>query len=191
MQSPSSPPRPAPFAVLRRARKGGLLVRGDDPAESVYLVHQGQVRIFLIAETGEETSFALLGPGQVFGIAALLGYPTYRVYAEALTAAEVWALPVDRLIRSMAHDAPLRALILAALARRLVLAEALLRDVALLPVAERIPNVLARLQVCLGGERPRLTRERLAGLLGARRETVSRTIAKTQGTSHRSLPLAS
>ena len=46
----------------------------------------------------------------------------------------------------------------------------------MLPVAQRIPDVLKRLEICLGGEQPGLTREILAGLIGARRETVSRVM---------------
>src|SRR5437870_4466833 len=54
------------------------------------------------------------------------------------------------------------------------LARGLQRGIALMPVAARIADALARLESCLGGEAPRLSREALAALVGARRETVCR-----------------
>ena len=165
---------PIPDARLRRFSRGALIVEADRTAQTVYLVRQGQVRVYRLAETGHETTTAVLGPGQVFGIAPLLGQPVYHAFAEALTAAEVWALPADRLLEQLPDNLTLLQLIVESLGRRLTLAQALLGDVALLPVAQRIPDMLKRLEICLGGQRPGLTQDILAGLIGARRETVSR-----------------
>lgn len=168
---------PVPTAVLRCHARGALVVRADSPAGRVYLVRKGQVRLYLLAETGHETTNAVLGPGQLFGIAPLLGYPEYGIFAEALTAVEAWAVPASRLRQALPQDAALLRLVVHALGRRVALAEALLRNVTLLPVAERIPDALRRLDDCLGGETACLTREQLAGLVGARRETVSRAVS--------------
>ncbi len=156
------PTPPAPFAALRRFPRCALIVRAESPARSVYVVGSGYVRVYFLAETGEETSLALLGPGQVFGIAALLGFPTCRVFAEALTAIELWELPVERLRRALPEDTAVLGLLVGALGRRLAAAEALLRDVALLPVSARVSGLLGRLSASLGGEPPRLTNEYLA-----------------------------
>lgn len=171
---------PAPFAVPRRFGRGTCMVEAGNPALTVYLLRSGHARTFLLAETGRETTTAVLGPGQLVGISPLLGHPVYHAFAEALTAVETWALPADRLLEWLPRDPALLDLVVRALGRQLALAEALLRNVALLPVAERIPDALARLEVCLGGEQPRLTRENLAALVGARRETVSRAVAVTR-----------
>jgi CRP-like cAMP-binding protein len=165
---------PAPFAISRRFEPGALVVAAGTPAGTVYLIRSGQVRVFMLREDGRETTTALLGPGQLFGIAPLLGRRTYHAFAETATPVEVWALPADRLIEHLPSDPALLELVLGALAQRLTLAQALLRNVTLLPVAQRIPDTLARLGGCLGGETTRLTHETLAGLVGARRETVSR-----------------
>jgi CRP-like cAMP-binding protein len=109
-------------------------------------------------------------------LAALLGLPEYHGFAQASTAVEVWTIPVDRLAAELAWNPALLTAVGAALSRRLALTEALLRDVTLLPVRERVDDALARLGPCLGGEAPQLTRAALAGLVGARRETVSRAV---------------
>jgi CRP-like cAMP-binding protein len=171
---------PPGLAVRRHIARGALLVRAGAPAEAVYVIRSGQARVFLIHECGRETTTAVLGPGQIAGIAPLLGSPVYHAFVETLTPVEVCALPVSRLRDQLSSNVPLLQFILAALGKRLVLAEGLVRDVALLPVAERLPDVLARLQDFLGGEPAQLTHELLGGLVGARRETVSRAVATVQ-----------
>jgi CRP/FNR family transcriptional regulator len=168
---------PAPFAIARRFARGSLPIAADEPARTVYLVRSGQARVFLLRDDGQETTTAWLGPGQLLGIAALLGRPAYHAFAEALTDLEVWALPADELLAYLPRDSALLRLVLDALSRRLTLANGLLRNVALLPVAQRIPDTVARVNGALGGRPHRLTHEALAGLVGARRETVSRAVA--------------
>lgn len=95
----------------------------------------------------------------------------------------MWALPAARLLQARPEDAVVLNRIALALARRLTAAEVTLRDVALLPVAERIPGALARLEAGFAGDGAKPTHEHLAALVGARRETVSRAIRLRRETS--------
>jgi CRP-like cAMP-binding protein len=165
---------PTPFAVERRFRHGSFLVLAGAPARAVYLICAGQVRVSVPAAPGRETTTAFLGPGQLIGLGALLGRPTYHACAQAVTRVAAWSLPAEELLGWLPGDPTLLDLVLGALSQRLALAEGLLRDVALYRVAARIPDALERLEPCLGGEPPALTRGALAALVGARRETVSR-----------------
>ncbi len=153
------------------------VLRPDDPATNIFVVHRGRVRVYTLSATGDERTHAVLSEGQVFGTGALLRQESYGVFVEALTNLDVWSLPVERLHQGALNDpmyqAVLRRLV-HALAGQMAVAEATLRDVALLPVSERIPNALARLKDPNNAEPIALTREHLASLVGARRETVSR-----------------
>ena len=174
------PEAPAPFARPRRFQRGELLIRAGEPAEALYLIRTGYTRVFRLRGSGREITTAILGPGQPLGISVLLRRPAYRNFAEALTAVEAWRLPAGPLLEYLPRDGALLDVLTRALGRRLGLASALLREVTLRPVAERVPDVLPRLAAQLGGERPPLTHELLASLVGARRETVSRALAPSR-----------
>ena len=169
--------RPAPFAGVRRFARGASLVRADDPAQTVYLIRRGEVRLYLLTEDGRETTTAVLGPGQIVGISALLGRPIYHAFAEALAPTEAWSLPADRMLRHLPTDRVLLGLIVGALARRLAQEVSLVGEVALLPVGQRVADLQARLTSELG-HRPMLNKRGLAELIGARPETLSRSSGK-------------
>jgi CRP-like cAMP-binding protein len=171
------PEAPAPFARPRRFERGELLIRAGEPADALYLIWTGYARVFRLRGSGREITTSILGPGQPLGIAVVLRRPAFRSFAEALTAVEAWRLPAGPLLEYLPRDGALLDLLTRALGRRLGLASALLREVTLRPVVERVPDVLPRLEAHLGGERPPLTHELLASLVGARRETVSRALA--------------
>jgi CRP/FNR family transcriptional regulator len=168
------------FSLIRRFPAGALLIEAGGPAERVYLLRSGQVRVFRLTESGHETTTAVLGPGQFIGLTALLAQATHRAFAEALTEVEAWMVEAERLLERLSQDAYLAELVLDGLGRRLLLAEGLLRDVALLPVAQRLPDAVRRLASCLDGEAPRLRQSDLAALVGARPETVSRVTARSR-----------
>jgi CRP-like cAMP-binding protein len=148
------------------------------PAEAAYLIRRGQVRVFLADEDGRETTTAVLGPGHFVGVSALLADPTHHAFVQALTPLDVWVLPAAPLRAHLARDPALLATICAAVSHRLALSAGLIGDVHLRPVDERLDAVRDRLAPCLGGEPPRLTREELARLVGARRETISRAVSR-------------
>jgi CRP-like cAMP-binding protein len=160
--------------VRRDFGRGAYLVEAGCLSEAIYLVRNGYVRIFLLAEDGRETTTAILGPGQLVGVTPLLGEDVHHEFAQALTRVEVWALSMRRSRDSLAEDQILRGLVLGSLAQRFAVAVALLRDVALLPVAERVHDIETRLTASLRGSPLALKRTTLAGLVQARPETLAR-----------------
>jgi CRP-like cAMP-binding protein len=160
-------------AGLHRFPKGDYLTEAGGAAEALYIVRSGHVRTFLLDARAEEVTTAILGPGQVIGIAALLGHPAWYSFAEALTPVEAWALPACYLAEQMRTHPDLQTFLLYALMRRLAFEASLLGDIALRPVGERAASVQQRLAL-VNGHPPRLTRSLIAELVGARRETVSR-----------------
>ena len=59
------------------------------PAEALYIIKSGNVRISIMAGEGEEKSLLLLGPGEFFGELALLQEGSRMVTARSETAVEL------------------------------------------------------------------------------------------------------
>ncbi len=62
------------------------------PAEALYIIKSGNVRITTMAAEGEEKSLLLLGPGEFFGELALLQEESRMVSARAETPCELLLL---------------------------------------------------------------------------------------------------
>jgi CRP/FNR family transcriptional regulator, cyclic AMP receptor protein len=167
--------RITPEPPLRRYEPGRMLIRAEDPATTVFVLRRGHVRVFHLSEQGQETTTAILGPRQIVGVSPLLGRPTYHAFAEALDMVEVWALARDGLLDQLLVDRELLGLIVGALAQRLSQEVALLGDIALLSVDQRIREVAGRFAQ-QDATAPRLTNRALADLVGARPETLSRAL---------------
>lgn len=165
-----------PFAHRRTFQSGEFLAEAGCPTESVYLLSAGQVRCFSLTEDGCEATTAVLGPGQLVGIAGLFGSVSHLLFSQALTPVQVWAMPTPTLRQELERNAMLVGLLVGALAQRVAVAEGLLRDVLLLPVRDRLGDVQLRLSATLGGTQPALNRSQLAGLVQARPETLTRVV---------------
>ncbi|HEY7659171.1 MAG TPA: Crp/Fnr family transcriptional regulator [Actinomycetota bacterium] len=168
--------------VARRFAHGEVIARQGEETSRLLLVTGGAVRLSSVSSPGREVVVGLLGPGDVFGEAALLGHPS-PVDARALGTATVIALPVAS-IRQLVERHP-------------AVAEELLRM-----VAARLHRTSIALEEALGGDLPArvagrlralaaghgvvgpagvrlrvpLTQEELGRMVGASREAVNRTV---------------
>ncbi|MEP7291339.1 MAG: cyclic nucleotide-binding domain-containing protein [Chloroflexota bacterium] len=63
---------------------GDMIIRQDDPGDSMYMIGQGQVEVLKRDSRGEQRTALFLGEGQVFGELALLdqGLRTATVVAD-------------------------------------------------------------------------------------------------------------
>ena len=88
-------------AVLDEARftKGETLFRIGDPGDSLYLVHTGEVEMFVKDHTGEKILLTTAGPGDLFGELSLLDNGPRAATAVALADTELLVLDRGDLLR--------------------------------------------------------------------------------------------
>lgn len=65
-------------------QKGDHIYSVGEPAEYVYIVKQGRVKIGMYSEDGKEIVKTILGAGEVFGEMALTGEENHRDFARAM-----------------------------------------------------------------------------------------------------------
>lgn len=73
----------------RQLKAGATIFSEQMPAEALYIVKTGYVRISMMAGEGEEVGLLLLGPGDFFGELALFQEETRLATARAESAADL------------------------------------------------------------------------------------------------------
>jgi CRP/FNR family transcriptional regulator len=164
--------------ALRTVAAGAPLFRSGDPANSIFAVRQGMIKIVHVDADGHERIVAFHAPGEVIGLESFSS-ETYRSDATALEPSVCCELPLAaRSLETLRAPEMLTALVRlvsAAAAFKLTLARGTAR--------ERITRFLLDLSSRLerrGFESKELklsmSREEIANLLDTRVETVSRIL---------------
>jgi CRP/FNR family transcriptional regulator len=161
-------------------RRGEPLYMPGDRASSVYLLRAGSVRLSRLMRSGGELILDVVGPGELIGEGAALGWSRRLGLAQALEPSKASPLAAS-ILESAAHRNPDMALALARLVserQRRLEVRAVLNAYGncrqklvgvLLEMAERFG--IDEAEGCRIGVR--LTHEELARLIGAARETVT------------------
>jgi CRP/FNR family transcriptional regulator, cyclic AMP receptor protein len=155
----------------------------DGSSERVYMVKQGRVRLYHITENGQEVTTAVLVPGQLFGLGALFGKGgSDATFAEALEDTVVCDAAAQDFINMMAHHPILMAKVMMAMARQMIRLESTIESIVSRPVAGRLADLVITLaeQAERGPNGtillPPYSHEELGKMIGATRESVSRTL---------------
>jgi CRP/FNR family cyclic AMP-dependent transcriptional regulator len=80
-------------SVSAYRRKQVIFAQGD-PADAVFYLERGQVKLTVVSDQGKSAVVAILGPGDFFGEGGLAGQPIRMATASALT--EVSVVRVER-----------------------------------------------------------------------------------------------
>jgi CRP-like cAMP-binding protein len=90
---------------FRHFKKGEFIYFSDDPANSIYLVTEGKIKLLYYTEEGDEVVKSILTRGEVFGELALLGEDTRKDYAQVLTdSTAVCHLTLEQMQQLMKED---------------------------------------------------------------------------------------
>ena len=177
----------AASAKRRRFGRGQPIFNKDDPGESLFIIEDGSVRIYLTSPEGADLTLAVLGGGDFFGDLALLDGAPRSASAMALQETETVTIVLDRAdFTALLQSRPRAAMaVLATAAGRLREADEMAGDLAFLDVSGRVAKKLLELADAHGAQRPEgilldlpLTQEGLANMVGVTRESVNRQLSR-------------
>ncbi|MBA2363417.1 MAG: Crp/Fnr family transcriptional regulator [Chloroflexia bacterium] len=163
---------------MTTVEKGRVIYRQEDRAQGLFLLKTGRVRLARITPSGKKLDLAVLEPGTFFGEMPLLAERRRNAYAEAIDDCLLCVMSqhdIERLVLTQPHVG-LR--IIGVLSRRLAESEARLEDLAYRSVPARLASVLLRLGE--NGVVEGITHEDLGDMVGAYRETVTKTLNEFQ-----------
>ena len=171
------------MAPAQTFHNGEIVFSHSQPVTALFILKKGRVRIFRVTEDGKALTMAILEPGAVFGEMMLVGQRMYDNYAEAIEETQICQLSVLEVERHMLSDARIAIRVSRYLGEQVARLEERLTDLALRPLIARASSTLVRLAGTqrasrLGHVTIRLTHDQLAGLLGATRESTSKTMAE-------------
>lgn len=169
------------LAGLLRERvlaKGTVIVTQGDPGDTLFLIADGQVKVAVFGEDGREVILSVLTEGRFFGEMALLDDEPRSAHVIAMTDASLWQLRRDDFRSRLRASPDLAIAMLRELSRRLRQADETIASLALLDVNGRIAHLLLGMAREEGGNRitRKMTHATIAQMVGASRETVSRTM---------------
>ena len=175
----------AKFGELVRERsypKGSVILFQDDPGDSLYILRTGRVKVVLIGEDGREVILGVLESGSHFGELALIDDQPRSAHVIAMEDAQLLILRREDFRRRVDASPSVAWALLCELSRRLRRADEKIGGLVLLDVPGRIARLLLDLSEESGGPfiEKALTHQTIAQMIGASRETVSRSMKEFQ-----------
>jgi CRP-like cAMP-binding protein len=169
------------LATIARPREyaaGALIQLEGDPAEAMYTIIAGMVKVLRTSAAGREQVLHVAGSGQHVNLVPIFDGGPCPASVQALTDVQLLALPADALRRLVAVDAALALALLADLSARQRALVNLVDDLALHTVQGRLARLLLlQAEAAERGEEVLpLTQAEMAAHLGTVREMVGRTL---------------
>ena len=168
-------------AQHRTFRKREVLRQVGDPADELYLLEQGRIRLYSNSPSGRNLTLSIVEPGDIFGETALFPDQRWVSHAQALSDGALYAVPRRQLEMLLAHDPTLILQVMENLGQRLQAVERRLGDLVFKSVPERLAALLLDLvgPTAQQGHGPtrvpnRYTHLQLAEMINTHRETVTK-----------------
>ena len=178
-------------AIDRRMRAiswpaGSQLYQAGQPADALYVVAEGRVKISQTTAAGTETVTDILVPGELFGAMSTIGEPYHLQSAAALVGSCTLRIEQDDFREVLAEDPRIGLRVLDDVAGRLARAHSDIGGQTTDTVPQRVATALLRLAEKLGEDRGAegvlldvpLSRADLAGLARSTPESVSRVMSR-------------
>lgn len=166
-------------AVRKKFAKNTILFSKGDESDSLYIVSSGKVKAIIHDEHGREVVLSVIGPGEYFGeMAAIDGAPRSATVVTK-EPAEILVIHREDFGKLLTSNPTLMFDLLKVLLERFRKADEKIESLAFMNVYSRVAAFLMQSAEPQGEKwviRETLTHQEIADMVGASRETVSRTI---------------
>ena len=148
------------------------------PADAVFYIQKGKVKVTVVSEQGKEAVVAVLGPDEFCGEGCLTGQPVRLATATAMTECEIMRLEKATMIRVLHEEPAFSEMFVSHLLARTIRVEADLVDQLFNSSEKRLARALLLLANFGKDGRPepiiaKVSQETLAEMIGTTRSRVS------------------
>jgi CRP/FNR family transcriptional regulator, global nitrogen regulator len=171
--------------VVETFERGKTIFFPGDPAERVYFLQKGAVKLSRVYEQGEEITVALLRENSVFGVLSLItGQKADRFYhAVAFTPVELLSVPIEQVEKALKENPELSMWMLKGLSTRILQTEMMIETLAHRDMGSRLVSFLLILCRDFGVPESggitidlKLSHQAIAEAIGSTRVTVTRLL---------------
>jgi CRP/FNR family cyclic AMP-dependent transcriptional regulator len=159
-------------------RSDQIVFSQGEPADSVYYIQKGKVKVAVVSEQGKEAVVAILGANQFFGEGCLAGQAHRIATVRTMTESIIMRLEKAAIIRVIRQDPAFSEMFIAHLLGRTIRVEADLVDQLFNSSEKRLARLLLLLANFGKDDKPepmiaKISQETLAEMIGTTRSRVS------------------
>jgi CRP/FNR family transcriptional regulator len=166
-----------PLLTERQFKPRQVIFTAGDPAERVYLILKGRVKIYQVAENGKEIILDVVGKGGVVGDMAIVEHGERTACAQAIDDTMAVSISWEDFAHLLQQSPRLGFAMMELMAHRLAGMQRTFMNIVSKPVSARLADTLISRQeegfVYLG-----LTHQELAQTIGTSRETVTALLSR-------------
>lgn len=166
-------------SLWRTLERNAVAVRAGERADHVYLILAGRLNVSVSDSEGREAILSVLGPGEMFGEMGVLDDGVCSATVKAVAPSVLIVIEKAVLHRCLQENFDVAHYVMRKLIQRLRVANRRIESLALLDVSGRVERVLEEMAETVSGKQvvTRTTsRQDIAKMVGASRETVSRSM---------------
>src|SRR6202035_5780181 len=90
--------------TLSKYKENQVVYSQGDPADSVFYIHTGKVKVTVISQLGKEAVVAIRGPDEFCGEGALTGKPLRMATTTTMSTCEIIRLEKESIVRLLHQD---------------------------------------------------------------------------------------
>ena len=164
------------FIFEKEAERGEILLFEGEPAEALYFVVSGVVKVFKTSADGKEQILSLRRPGESFNDVPVFSSGDNLASAEAMSDVVIYGIKKSDL-EIILREHPQAALnMIQVLSQRVQHLVSLVEDLSFRHVTGRVAKILLDYAGDGASEKPRLTQQEMAAMIGTAREMVGRSL---------------
>lgn len=179
----------ANIPIRRAYRKNIVIIREGDDTNTMFILIEGEMRVYVEDEQGKQLTLRILKSGDSFGEVALIGNFPRTASVMTITDCVVAAFPREKYLTFLEQHPEILLALARTLANMVRDTTAELSSIALSDVYGRVIHILEKYAVEVDDHRlvPKFTHREIAGMIGSSREMVSKILKELEKGSYISM----
>ncbi|MFH1016530.1 MAG: Crp/Fnr family transcriptional regulator [Chloroflexota bacterium] len=163
------------FIFEKKADRGEIVLFEGEPAEMLFFVAAGVVKVFKTSADGKEQILQIIRPGESFNDVPVFG-GLNLVSAQAMGPVVLNVIKKTDLEAVLGEQPAVALNVIRVLSQRVAQLISLVEDLSFRHVTGRVARILLEYAGDKTGDRPRLTQQEMAAMIGTAREMVGRSL---------------